>query len=259
MASRRIQEALQLFSELEHAPINDVSDQDRIRATSNSAPPMNRPPAPPGGGPQQGSTTRSTKSISHSQSSAGADDVSHKLSVADAIMKRLHRKNQELMAQLDAAKAAAGSGSSSGGSGGSDTAHHQRLLRDIAKRDEEIQQLRQELSRGASSTTNTSSSAARPPAPTSSSSSRTLPTAFSSYEADRKQWLAQYAQLLDAKLEYVAQGESTGKINAEVKKFFQALKQKIFDDAVSYEAHRAALNEELFEMEMKLASQYGNE
>ena len=107
MASRRIQEALQLFSELEHAPINDVSDQDRIRATSNSAPPQNRP-APP---QATRSTTRSNTTTGAAASSS-SEDVAHKLSVADAIMKRLHKKNQELLAQLDAVKGVGGPPSS---------------------------------------------------------------------------------------------------------------------------------------------------
>jgi hypothetical protein len=44
-------------------------------------------------------------------------------------------------------------------------------------------------------------------------------------------------------------GEATGKVNRDVKAFFQATKQKIYDDAVQLEAERLAWNQALLTAE----------
>ena len=91
----------------------------------------------------------------------------------------------------------------------------------------------------------------------SSSSSRSLPTVFASVmrQTASNGSLVFTASRCEARVRLPRRDDRQNQCGS--KKFFQALKQKIFDDAVSYEAHRAALNEEMFELEMKLASQHG--
>lgn len=48
-----------------------------------------------------------------------------------------------------------------------------------------------------------------------------------------------YQTLLDSRLDAIAQGESTGRVNKQVKAFFAAVKAKIATDASDYEGERA--------------------
>jgi predicted RNase H-like nuclease (RuvC/YqgF family) len=224
-ANKRVQEALQLFSELQSVSIADIHDGDRLRtssAPSNAARPAApvAPPKPSGG--------KKAPSQSH------VEELKHKVNVADAIMKRLHKKNQELIAQLESR----GDHSATAQFGDS-TSVVAQLRKDIANRDREIQQLKSSLR------TNGQRDDAIP------SSSRVLQQL---HDIERGKLNKQYNSLAESKLEYIAQGESTGKVNKEVKLFFQAMKQKLLDDAIYYDASRAALNESLFDAEYKLAS-----
>lgn len=54
-----------------------------------------------------------------------------------------------------------------------------------------------------------------------------------------------YQQLLDSKLDAIAAGESTGKVNKQVKIFFAAVKAKISSDMSEYEAERALWHQRL--------------
>lgn len=219
-ANRRVQEALQLFSELQSVSIADINDSERIR-TSSAPANAARPVAPVAPSKAPGKKSNPQNHV---------DELKHKVSVADAIMKRLHKKNQELIVQLEAR------GGGDGTAGGDSSVVATQLRREIAARDKEIQQLK---------------SSVRPRDDAIQSSSRVLQQL---HDAERRKWNQQYGALVDSKLECIAQGESTGKVNKEVKAFFQALKQKLLDDAIYYDASRAALNEALFDAEYKLAS-----
>ena len=183
----------------------------------------------------------------HAKSKCGgrtqADDWKHKVEVADAIMKRLHKKNQELIAQVEQLKKKAVEPSASlMSSTGSSTSLVEQLRQDLARRDIEIRALRDSLS--------SSTATKREPAATSSSTARLMQL----HNAEREKWKAQYNDLLAVKLEFIAQGEATAKVNKEVKNFFQAMKTKMVDDALHREMERAAMNELLFELEQRLAS-----
>lgn len=223
-ANRRVQEALQLFSELQSVSIADINDGDRLR-TSSAPSNIVRPAAPVA--PSKPVAGKKLPSQSH------VEELKHKVNVADAIMKRLHKKNQELIAQLESR------GDQSAVVSGDSSHVVAQLRKDIVTRDKEIQQLKSTLR---------SSGQRDDPIP---SSSRVLQQL---HDAERSKLNKQYNSLAESKLEYIAQGESTGKVNKEVKLFFQAMKQKLLDDAIYYDASRAALNESLFDAEYKLAS-----
>lgn len=249
-ANRRIQEALQLFNELQAVPIADIDDSERIRTSSAPGPSPavtgSRVSAAPSGVASRSGGQQTSKSSGH------IEELKHKVNVADAIMKRLHKKNQELVAQLEASR-----GASSGGSNSDVVA---KLRQDIAARDLQIQELKTLLSVRAAMPSSANSTQALhaqptggkiPEAPAVANSSRVLQQL---HDAERKRWASQYQAVVDCKLELIAQGESTGKVNKEVKAFFQALKQKVLDDALHYEASRAVMNEALFDAEYKLAT-----
>lgn len=223
-ANRRVQEALQLFSELQSVSIADVNDGDRLRTSSA---PSNTARASPA------AASKSVPAKKASSSSSHVEELRHKVSVADAIMKRLHKKNQELIAQLEVR-----------GASGPGTDVVPQLRREIAARDREIQQLKSTVRSGGRGLQAETSDPI-------SSSARVLQQL---HDVERRKLNQQYNALTESKLELIAQGESTGKVNKEVKMFFQALKQKLLDDAIYYDASRAAMNECLFDAEYKLAS-----
>lgn len=274
-ASRRIQEALQLFQELQNAPIADIDDGDRLRGSS--APHSTQKPS---------NDHHNAMALAKKPHAPGAkhppphlEELKHKLQVADAIMKRLHKKNQELVTQIEAMKASGGvpikSREDAEGAAAADDV--QRLRRDCALRDKEIQQLKEQLRSAANHEAQHDvkaklTSSPRPvadKATTKEEKPKGAPQASPAkdaiqgsrsrvlaqlHEAERTKWSAQYNEIVNVKLECIAQGEATGKVNKEVKAFFTALKQKVMDDAVHYEVQRAAMNEALFDAEMKLAS-----
>jgi hypothetical protein len=252
---RRIQEALQMFSELQQLSMADLTATDRI---------INAPPSAAAAPSQRVSSSYSTSSghgVGSGSTSArvgpaaASDDVQalkHKMDVADAITRRLHKKNQELVAQLEQIKTEQRRGSG-GVLAAAATAVSARpldspLKREIEHKDREIRALKEML---ASSNT-PPPHASRVSAAAAAGGDARLGSAFRDARTAKLQ--QQYDDLLRVKLECIAEGESTGKVNKEVKAFFTALKQKILSDAVFAEVERAATSELLFELEQRVAS-----
>lgn len=240
-----------MFNELQHISTADLSETERI---------INTPAAP-------------RVASSSSARGGGSEEVQalkHKMEVADAITKRLHRKNQELVAQLDKMKKEMPAGSHHGHSSDQSSSNNLLLVsplkREIEAKDREIRALKDMLrSASASSSDQTATGTGGMGAAASFSSSSMGNHQLSSSvgiakfgalfcDARARKLQEQYDELLGVKLECIAQGEATGKVNKEVKAFFTALKQKMTNDALFAEVERAANCELMFELEQRLAS-----
>lgn len=226
---RRIQEALQMFSEIQNTPITDLEDVERIRASSSSAPSRKN---------VLRTDTETSKSSSRSLDQLA--QLKHKVDVSDVLMKKLHRRNQELCDEL--AQLRAGGHNSVALS--SEVAQVQALRKDIAEKDALIRQLKNSLSERQSAPHNSSTNSPSKVAALDAALSRRLKTLERQYE-----------DLLGVKIDCVREGESTGKINKEVKAFFVTMKRKVYEDAASRELERNLVNEYLFELEQKLCGE----
>ena len=215
-----------MFSELQQVTMADLTETDRI---------INAPSAP-----SRASSSYSTSARGGGVVNEEIQALKHKMEVADAITKRLHKKNQELVAQIERLKKETHP-EASGAQPSSEAFHAlSPLKREIERKDKEIRALKEMLSGGPST------------ASRKGAASEKLGVLA---EARAKKLQEQYDELVQVKLECIAHGEATGKVNKEVKAFFTALKQKMINDALFAEVERAANCELLFEMEQRLASQ----
>ncbi|KAH9601262.1 hypothetical protein LSM04_004349 [Trypanosoma melophagium] len=165
--------------------------------------------------------------------SASMEELKRKLEVADGIMKRLHGKNQQLVQRLSAMERERSTVNTAAAS--AEVVHLREKLR---LREEEINQLKKRLE-GVEETVKRDSYSSMP-----------LP-----HLVRRVQQLeAQYEELLDIKINAVLKESSVEKINAEVKKLFAHMKNKMMNDACQHEAEVRRLNESLVEAERRLVA-----
>lgn len=235
-----------MYSELERTAIEDPDDNRRFRTllpdgTGTGGPggkPPAVPPPPPSAGSAGSSRGSSRSRVEQSQKkkgSSGEDSREHE--VNEAILKQLHKKNQALQAEVarlsKALEQSKPQPTSITGveSSGQSKANSQQL--------QELENLRAQLRQHQAGEKKGSSGASIP------------------VEMDRLELLQlrkQYQDLLGIKIEILERGESTGKVNKEVKDFFVATKAKLVSDAVAREKERALWNERVYQLEVELAS-----
>lgn len=230
---RRIQEALQAFSDLQQVRIADAQDLDRVRASTSSAPTSKETPRGP-------TAAQSTKSLSKSQQESVAH-LRHKVEVSEAILKKLHKKNQELTAEIDRLKSDPEPQPERRPGSAPSQQVIAALRHDVSQKEREIQELKARLLQQQPSA--------------GLGSPRAAPAASDGKAAAELQLMRQrYDELLGSKLEFIAQGESTGKINREVKLFFSAMKHRLAQEIQLRLVDAQLASERMLEMEEKLCT-----
>lgn len=247
-ADQRIQEALKMFSELEHTAIEDPEDNRRFRtlmgtegSASASAPSRDsgkKPPTvPPPSAGSTGSSRGSSRGRGEGTKRKGTEDDSREQEVNEAILKQLHKKNQALQAEVarlsKALEQSKPSSSLEGSSSSKSLTQHSSV--------QEVESLRAQLKQQQNA----------------SNAKQSQSAASITSEMDRMELLQlrkQYQDLLGIKIEILERGESTGKVNKEVKDFFVAAKSKLVSDVAARETERALWNERVYQLEVELAS-----
>eukprot|EP01060_Flectonema_neradi_P007023 TRINITY_DN14852_c0_g1_i2.p1 TRINITY_DN14852_c0_g1~~TRINITY_DN14852_c0_g1_i2.p1 ORF type:complete len:173 (+),score=44.57 TRINITY_DN14852_c0_g1_i2:268-786(+) len=153
-------------------------------------------------------------------------EYQRKLQVSEAVMKKLHRKNQKLTKENDRLRSAAPSVN----------------VKSDHETDSQISRLENRIRQLESTPTLSSSS------PT-DASLRTIQQKFESLQN-------QYDNLLQCRVESITNNSSTAKINREVKAFFVALRKKIHNDLFQHEVERMVWNEKMSDLEEQVCSNY---
>ncbi|ORC88940.1 uncharacterized protein TM35_000141510 [Trypanosoma theileri] len=271
MPPSRVEEALRLFatlqntleaetrqSEVHTATLRAETPKPLLRVSQSSSASFHSSsstsPFTTDGGKTKTKTTRaaaaaaatpiptSSSSISSSSllvlpAAASMEELRRKLEVADGIMKRLHGKNQQLVQRVSALEREKETGNTVEVS-----AEVVRLREKLRRREEEVAQLKKRLKNVEETVERESFSSMCPP-----------------HLVRRIQALEnQYKELLDIKIDAVLKEDSVEKINAEVKKLFSHMKNKMMTDASQHEEEVRRLNETLVEAERRLAVTYKN-
>jgi hypothetical protein len=230
-----------MYSELERTAIEDPDDNRRFRtlmtegnasAAAGSKPPAVPPPSASSAGSSRGSSRSRVEQGQKQRKGAGVEDA-REHEVNEAILKQLHKKNQALQAEVARlTKALEQSKPSSSGVDSSAPVKGNSQL-------QELENLRAQLKQQQAG------------------EKKSLSAASITAEMDRLELLQlrkQYQDLLGIKIEILERGESTGKVNKEVKDFFVATKAKLVSDVVARETERALWNERVYQLEVELAS-----
>lgn len=256
---RRIQEALQVFSDLQSANVSDSMDLDRIRASTASAPSGAARPTPRGttaassaaGSAVSGKAAAGGGAKSTAMSAESVAQLKHKVDVADAIMKKLHKKNQELAAEIDRLKTGIEGGTAMRRPGSAPSQEVIAALRnDVALKDRELTELKHRLKQQEHRAAEESHAGVTAAGPSSTARQKEPSAAAAELQLLRQR----YDELLDAKLEYIAQGEATGKINREVKLFFGAVKHRLAHEVQMRTLDQQLASEKLLELEERLCA-----
>jgi hypothetical protein len=235
-----------MFSEVQQMAIIDERDSERFRVSSApSTDQTAKQPLSGRAGLKRGASMATPSGVSRSTDGPKFAEIKHKMEVADAVMKKLHKKNQQLVQEVAQLKESQGGGVSSSGGHVAPTDEVTALKRELARKDADVQRLKQLV------TTAGAHHAAPPSAiPGASASPAPLPTnALQRQLADLQQ---RYSELLEAKIECVHMGESTGRVNKEVKAFFTTLRKRLQDEVKEREVERQLLNEQLLAQERRL-------
>lgn len=238
---------------------------------------------------QSGNATGTTSSSSRGSYVGTEAELRRQLELSEAVMKKLHAKNKALTQEIDDLKRGGGAKKSSSSSNGGTTATPRNsensllsaaevaeldsLRRRVVDQDAQIKQLvlkQQQTQVNAQKSTTTTTTTlnqaqqGKPPLAISSSSANQQENSSSSnngsscsssvklLEKRIQQLQQQYDSLLEVKLECIREGESTGKVNKEVKAFFVTSRQKMMDDAAFHEAERVLLNQKIAQLEREL-------
>eukprot|EP00758_Cryptobia_borreli_P008544 Tbor_TRINITY_DN5397_c2_g2::TRINITY_DN5397_c2_g2_i4::g.4429::m.4429 len=286
--SNKIEEALSLFSQLQAIPFTDVDDDNRIHTAHQII-----PKKPSNTNLMKGSGTGGGKgmAILHSKLEklqAENTTLQKKITLSDAIIKKQHMKNKELESRVNklsaqlalCGKTPVENDNNNNNNDGADKVPtmttnlpHSQLQEMITKRDAEIITLRKQLTSAVQAQeSNTlpfgvpltqSHSIMGLPSQTSCNSNYSsiavkgvstpyyLNSCIEKLEKD-------YQALLDIKLEYISEGELTGKVNKEVKKFFTHLKDKLISNERDWEIERVLWQEQVFELEQQLSAMWCN-
>lgn len=102
---KKIQEALQLFSEIEKTAFVDDRDSERLNFTGTL-------PPQPGAGVTVRTTPRAGSSRTNEKQALELQHLKKKLEVAEAVNKKLYAKNKELTSQIEELKKAPSSSDS---------------------------------------------------------------------------------------------------------------------------------------------------
>lgn len=173
-----------MFSELQQVTITDLNETDRI---------INAPTSASRGGSSY-SAVRAGSAVSEE-----VQQLRHKMEVSDAIMRRLHKKNQELVSQIEKYRKDGVQPTALGETSLSP------LKREIERKDTEIRALRETLSGAAPG-----------------GSKPVHGSRLSGLRDARLQKLqSEFNEMLEVKLEFISQGESTGKSIKKSKHFFK--------------------------------------
>jgi hypothetical protein len=190
-SNARAQEALRLFAQIQAAGV--FEDKADVAAKPRAA--------------QGGASPRRAPSASRVRQTTPSRTEPHHKQVDDAVIAKLHKRNKELIAELESLKLRLAS--SEHNTGNSDAIVVGEHSKQHAQHSPESVLLR----------------------------------------AETKLLKRQLEELRAANLRSIDAGEATGKVNRDVKAFFQATKQKIYDDAVQLEAERLAWNQALLTAE----------
>lgn len=216
-APNKIQQALSLFSELQAVPFVDIDDESRTAKLSTAE---KRQPIKPG------ANTKSTQLVADLRNEI--EQLKRQNAISNAIIKKLHKRNKE----LETKQQTLGGSLRAVGSSISPRPQPEEIPREIEL---ELSNLRRQAS-----------VAHRPPSPIQASAQITsnslLHQRIKSLEAD-------YKSLLNVKLECIAEGETTGKVNKEVKNFFAHLKLKLSSSERDWEIERAMWQLKVFELQ----------
>ena len=216
--SNKVQEALSLFSELQAVPFVDIDDDSRAANATSSA--IQRPP--PKRGPL-GSNVKQSQLVGDLRSEI--ETLKKQNTISNAIIKKLHKRNKELESKLESKPVSSHSIENFSKSQMED------VIRD---NDREIDALRKQAFQRPLSPVGKQS--------TQLSSTTLLHQRIKTLEND-------YKTLLGVKLECIAEGETTGKVNKEVKSFFTHLKTRLVTSERDWETERAMWQLRVFELE----------
>lgn len=245
-----VDEALRLFNEVSNLTVRDAQDNERF-AESRSKPNQAASSA------AAGASKRTSSSTNRTTPRGTEADLRRQLELSEAVMKKLHAKNKALTQELEELKQQM---RNSGGNtarpanakqlSSSDQLELESLRKRVVEQDALIKQMKQASSRP-------SSAHGKPPLANSSTNniennSAAVPPTSKLLEKRILQLQQQYDALMDVKLECIRDGESTGKVNKEVKSFFVSSRQKMMDDAAFHEAERVLLNEKIAKLENEL-------
>ena len=243
---RKIQEALQLFSEIERTTtITDARDDDRLRFAATMPLKPAAAGAAPDSGRGKGDAKRTPRSLSVGRGSTADTKgevaaLKQKLEVAEAINKKLHAKNKDLQSELDKLKgtvSASPAPSADGGGPGSPVPVKSSPPPTAAV---------------------APVAAPKPPTPPNlpppARATVAMETELASLRAQVKGLKQQLDDTIAAKVECIVQGEATGRVNKEVKAFFVSTRQKQLDDAARFDAERALWQAQIMALEDKVSS-----
>eukprot|EP00760_Papus_ankaliazontas_P004385 PhM_4_TR11853/c0_g1_i1/m.65892 len=305
---RKIEEALKMFDELQNTQISDCRDTERFRMVSTSAPAGNAPddtigaggkmastigrvggarPPPKGSSSVRRGNSTSSSSQGHAPTTSLAaalrreKELERKLQVSEAVMKKLHKRNQALATEVAELKQ---NSQQSQGNNNNNTSSRPTTttLPPLQQQQQQQQPMSSTTSSSSSSPALTADNAAvvvslqskiatleatiqqlkksnlqQQQAAAAATTTTTLPAGEAdkgsgtiTYQLERLR--AQYNELLEARLDAVAANESTAKINAEVKKFFVVLRKKLHEEMVDREVEKQMYNEKILALEERL-------
>ena len=225
MLPSKIQASLKTFEELQ-------LQKSALLTTAASTPPTgtNTPPTLSGWS-ASGKLSQSSNSFSAREAARKEREFQRKLQVSEAVMKKLHRKNQKLVKENERLRCTVPTG---GDVTTSSNENNSEAAAKIHKLENRIRQLTETTSTPVSNTTD---------------SHRALQQKFESLQH-------QYDSLLQSRVDSISNTSSTAKINREVKTFFVALRKKIHSDLFEHEVERIVWNEKMADLEEQTCAKY---
>jgi len=258
---RKIEEALKLFSQLQNTSITDTHDEERFRMVS--APANLEGTLGPGksSGPKKPHAPSGSKSVASLTTSSNKKEkeLERKLQVSDAVMKKLHKRNQTLAAELSEIRARFGvpEPTEEKAISKSTTSLPPMSVKNeqrSAEESVEVMVLRQQLAQMETQLKRHQQSQVQTTAWEAPRETRNLQNDSEKEDtaAAYQRLQQQYAELLSARMDNVTGNGSTAKINQEVKKFFIVLRKRLHDEMAEREIERQLYNERILALEQKL-------
>lgn len=204
-----------MFSRIEASAVFDKKDEERIRAAERATTP-NRTQSPNRGKPPTNTTPRRTtptaKPANTTPRDKQAQELQQKLALSEAIVAKLHKRNQELQLRVDELEKAGGASPAPGADGAAGADGSAARSRPVPLQTPELKLVKAQV----------------------------------------KTLTRQLEELRAVDVGCIEAGAATGKVNKEVKAFFVTTRAKLQEDAAHHEVERAAWNRRLLDAEAQL-------